>query len=368
MKLNEQQMACDEQAAVLSSLATQVASDGCRLLEVGSWCGNSAIVLGNIAREKNGKLFCIDWWKGNPGVELETIAHDYDVFSIFWNNIKKAGLEDYVIPIRGRSDDVGPILAQNSFDLIYIDADHRYESVKNDILIYSSLLKDKGVLCGDDCEGYISDYDLDFLTKHKDIDCHESVHCGVVLAVGEYFENYSLNYSVWSATKNISGWASTKIGANLSNDVKQVPPPLIHVYRRHNFIRLGKIIYAIPQTMGNIDVFSGILATSPTIFRGTSIEELQLLIDSTVTKTIYTEPRLLESNYFGYNIVGYLDKYHAVAMELGHIDLASVEPDFSVDDYKYLSSQSLLDLKKHVRLANRIRELESEKSLIEELN
>lgn len=36
------------------------------------------------------------------------------------------------------------------FDFVYIDADHSYQSVKNDILAWSSKVKDGGILAGHD--------------------------------------------------------------------------------------------------------------------------------------------------------------------------------------------------------------------------
>ena len=29
------------------------------------WCGDSAVEIGSVVREYDGKLFCVDWWKGN---------------------------------------------------------------------------------------------------------------------------------------------------------------------------------------------------------------------------------------------------------------------------------------------------------------
>jgi predicted O-methyltransferase YrrM len=50
----------------------------------------------------------------------------------------------------GRSEECIPMLKNNSFDLIYIDAAHDYESVKIDISLSLSKLKKDGVISGHD--------------------------------------------------------------------------------------------------------------------------------------------------------------------------------------------------------------------------
>ena len=66
----------------------------------------------------------------------------------------------------GRSETCIPLLKDNSFDLIYIDAAHDYESVKKDIALSLPKLKKDGVISG-------HDYNRDN-------------HLGVVAAVEEF--------------------------------------------------------------------------------------------------------------------------------------------------------------------------------------
>src|SRR5258708_323698 len=103
MNVQDRQLASSEQEAVLGGMARAAARPGGRVLEVGSWCGDSTLMLAQVVREFGGLLFCIDWWKGNAGTELVDIAGREDVFSIFWQRVRDAGLDDVVIPLRGRS-------------------------------------------------------------------------------------------------------------------------------------------------------------------------------------------------------------------------------------------------------------------------
>jgi len=115
MDVKEKQLADSEQEIVLRGLALAAARPGCRFLEVGSWCGDSTVLFAEVLREIGGTLFCIDWWKGNAGTELADIAGREDVFRYFWQRISRAGLDDVVVPIRGRSDLVLDVLRENSF-------------------------------------------------------------------------------------------------------------------------------------------------------------------------------------------------------------------------------------------------------------
>lgn len=211
MDIQQKQIGSIEQRIVLHLLAESVQRDRCKFLEIGSWCGDSTVIFGKVAKKVGSHLFCIDWWKGNPNTELEKIASTRDIFSLFWNRICREGLEDVVIPIRGRSEVISRILKNRVFDLVFIDGDHRYENMLRDIKMYAPLVRKNGILCGHDCEGRIDDFEMSFLKLGKDRDYYEGVHCGVVLAVGSTFKNYSLDYGIWSvqATGQGSGWKPT---------------------------------------------------------------------------------------------------------------------------------------------------------------
>ena len=136
MDVKQNQISTVEERIVLRRLTHCAARDGCKILEIGSWCGDSAIVLGNVAREKSGQMFCVDWWRGNSGTNLAEIASKVDVFSIFWERMRSEKLEDVVVPIRGRSDAVSEILKKHTFDLVFIDLLFPVKSIGLWIFIY----------------------------------------------------------------------------------------------------------------------------------------------------------------------------------------------------------------------------------------
>jgi len=278
-EIYRQQIAVPEQKIVLRGLVQASARQGMIVLEVGSWCGDSTVEIGAEVKKLGGRLYCIDWWKGNPGTNLEGAARQTDIYTEFWNRIVDEGLDDTVIPIRGRSDDIAPILADGTFDMVYIDADHRYPQVERDIRNYASMVREGGILCGDDCEGRLLDFDAEFLDAGKDVDFHETVHCGVVLAVGEKFRSYSIDYSIWSVRRDGGRWSPTDIQFNGIIPRRQFHPPLIESYKEHNLVRYGKSVFAIPWRKGAVDITLETDRKRPGILVTNSIAEARVMID-----------------------------------------------------------------------------------------
>lgn len=338
-------MAVYEQAVVLTALAESAARPGCRFLEVGSWCGDSAVVIGKVAKRHGGRLFCIDWWKGNVGTDLAIIAGTSDVFSVFWQRMREEDLEDTVIPIRGKSEDVAGILANGSFDLVYLDGDHRFDAISDDVAKFSPLVATPGILCGDDCEGRISDFDLEFLQAGKTVDFHEAVHCGVVLAVGQAFADYSIDYNVWSVRKGAGGWAPADPALGSVPKKRQFPPPLIETVGVYNIVRYGRTVYGLPHALGSIDITHDETRKNPRLLSADSIPALKKLIHDAEKGAGGgsggpSQPRLVGS-LAGFNIVKFRTTLYAINRGLGPVDI-SREPEIRLDGI--LRSSSMVGL------------------------
>ena len=124
-------------------------------LEIGSYCGKSALYLGTACRENRTVLFSIDHHRGSeeqqPGqfyFDPELWAPDsgtIDTISYFRRTIERAGLEDVVLPIVCRSSVIARFW-RTPLGLVFIDGSHDYESVLADFVGWKDKLVPGGYL------------------------------------------------------------------------------------------------------------------------------------------------------------------------------------------------------------------------------
>jgi predicted O-methyltransferase YrrM len=136
------------------------------ILEVGSLLGCSASTLA-----RYGTVFCIDPWPWG--------------MSEFGRRTK--GMD--IVACRGLSNDVLPRLRTGAFDLAYVDGDHTYPAIDNDLAECKRLVHEDGIICGDDLERQIGDDDLTLheASVHRRSDCAAGYHAGVTCAVHQAF-------------------------------------------------------------------------------------------------------------------------------------------------------------------------------------
>jgi len=162
------------------------------VVEIGAWVGHSTICLAATLKEKGGRIYTIDTFKGE-GTDLATYV-GIDPENILKQNIVKNGYSlDEITVINGRSDDVVDQVP-DEIDLLFIDGDHRYSQVCRDIDNYSPKVKGGGcgIICGHDFDRY--DYDERYIEQ----DAERGHHHGVVKAVMERYPHVSrLPSSVW---------------------------------------------------------------------------------------------------------------------------------------------------------------------------
>ena len=119
---------------------------GGSFLELGAWLGRSTAYL--IDNAPNLNITVIDSWKGSDS-ELETnhkLAKTTDIFSLFKENMGNRKFNFF----KGRAENLVENFENESFDTIFIDLDHSYESVKKDIELWLPKVKAGGILAGDD--------------------------------------------------------------------------------------------------------------------------------------------------------------------------------------------------------------------------
>lgn len=107
------------------------------LVEVGSWLGKSAALMGVEIENSgtNAKLYCVDPWV-DGGPDLRDTNHyrrvsGESLLSQFMRNVKP--VSRHIVPIQKMSVDASRDFADNSVDFLMLDGDHSYEAVRDDI-------------------------------------------------------------------------------------------------------------------------------------------------------------------------------------------------------------------------------------------
>lgn len=194
-----------EGGKALFALAAGVSRKDAIFVEVGSWIGHTASIFGTLAQECNGHVFCIDHWKGSPDVKEQQVGED--CFNLFRKYMEVLGFNDVVHPLVMESARAATIFSDAVADLVFIDADHRYNSVKQDIDLWWPKVKVGGILCGHDCEEYYSNLTpriRKLIDKNLDKDFGDNMHCGVIRAVNDCFgRNFSIieGTTIWYKRK-----------------------------------------------------------------------------------------------------------------------------------------------------------------------
>ena len=125
------------------------------LLEVGSYCGKSAVYLGAAARAGDTVLFSVDHHRGSEENQAGWEHHDpevvdpdtgrMDTLPFFRRTIERAGLEDAVVAVVGDS----PVIAANwrtPLGLVFVDGGHALDAVLADYEAWSPHVAAGGVL------------------------------------------------------------------------------------------------------------------------------------------------------------------------------------------------------------------------------
>lgn len=144
-----------ERGLVLYSLAYGCSIPG-DVVEIGSWQGRSTCYLAQACRDSdNGIVRAIDHFKGNVGVEQQYVVGQSDLSDLeskFRRHVAGAGLKDYVRLYNMTSRDAAAAYRTDfaRVRMLFIDGDHSYEGVRNDIELFAPLLQPGGIIVFDD--------------------------------------------------------------------------------------------------------------------------------------------------------------------------------------------------------------------------
>jgi hypothetical protein len=129
------------------------------IVEVGCWKGKSVSYLAVevINSGKKISIHAVDTWKGSVNEVYHQSNSDVmndTLYQLFLSNIEP--VKQVITPIRMASVDAAKTYSDESLDVVFIDAGHSYEEVKEDILAWFPKVKRGGYIAGHDyswCDG-----------------------------------------------------------------------------------------------------------------------------------------------------------------------------------------------------------------------
>ncbi|HYH35829.1 MAG TPA: class I SAM-dependent methyltransferase [Nocardioides sp.] len=125
------------------------------VLEVGTYCGKSAVYLGAAARAVGGTVFTVDHHRGSEENQAGWEHHDpevvdpetgrMDTLPFLRRTLTRAGLEEHVVAVVGRSTTVAAHW-RTPLSLLFIDGGHGAEPAHGDYTAWSPWVQPGGLL------------------------------------------------------------------------------------------------------------------------------------------------------------------------------------------------------------------------------
>ena len=144
-----------DEGLALHDAAMLVPAGGSPMLEIGSYCGKSAVYLGAAARARGTILFALDHHRGSEENQAGWEHHDaslvdeefglMDTLPVFRRTIARAGLEAHVVAVIGRSTTVSAHW-RTPLSLLFIDGGHAEVHAQNDYSGWAPWLMPGGAL------------------------------------------------------------------------------------------------------------------------------------------------------------------------------------------------------------------------------
>ena len=195
------------------------------ILEIGSWFGASTLSWAQGIKEyykSKGSISCVDAWisffdmdlhkENEYAKEMESLLQSDFAYKAFLHNIGTIDRSIVSQHYRGQSDNILPQLKDAIYDIVFIDADHTYKPVLKDIKNSMRLVKEGGVICGDDLNMQMNEIDKTHMSENKEKDfindplTKKNYHPGVTLAVHEIFGEVSSWGGFWAMQKKNETW------------------------------------------------------------------------------------------------------------------------------------------------------------------
>jgi hypothetical protein len=156
--------------------------------EIGVYDGDTSKRYIDIIKKNNGHLYALDWFRGNVGAvgdHMYSVKKENLMLETFQKNLIE--YLDIITIVKGPSNETISSLQNESLDICFIDADHRYSHVYNDIKLCLPKMKRGGLLCGHDLNVLYDE--KKFKSEYIEYDCIDGIHWGVTKAIYDHFQN-----------------------------------------------------------------------------------------------------------------------------------------------------------------------------------
>jgi predicted O-methyltransferase YrrM len=148
-------MPADEGMALHEAARKATADLGLPLLEVGTYCGRSTILLADAARQAGTVVVTVDHHRGSEEQQPGWEYHDpstvdpeiglMDTLPTFRRTLHRAGLEDHVVALVGRSPQIAAFWG-TPLGLVFVDGGHTDEHASGDYEGWAPHVAEGGLL------------------------------------------------------------------------------------------------------------------------------------------------------------------------------------------------------------------------------
>ena len=144
----------DKEAKKLQELFLKVHHLG-SVLEIGTYCGKSALKFSDIAKDVNGLIYTVDHHTGSEEHQYGEEYHDSELFDErlkkfntlpeFLNNLKFKKMAKFIIPIIDNSQNASKVFSEK-ISLLFIDGGHSFETALSDYNAWKDKICTGGLL------------------------------------------------------------------------------------------------------------------------------------------------------------------------------------------------------------------------------
>ena len=144
----------DKEAKKLQELFLKVHHLG-SVLEIGTYCGKSALNFSDVAKDVNGLIYTIDHHTGSEEHQLGEEYHDSELFDErlkkfntlpeFLNNLKSKKMAKFIIPIIDKSQNASKFFSEK-ISLLFVDGGHSFETALSDYNAWKDKICSEGLL------------------------------------------------------------------------------------------------------------------------------------------------------------------------------------------------------------------------------